>query len=69
MAINSKDKKHNCWEYMECPKNIREKCEAYKRGLGKDCWFVQKGEGTGCFAFNTYNGCINCPWYKRQNPE
>ena len=34
----------NCWEFMKCPKYIKENCEAYKRGLGQRCWQIAENE-------------------------
>ncbi len=27
----------NCWDYMDCPKEVRDRCPAYPRH-GRDCW-------------------------------
>ena len=56
----------NCWEYMKCPKNLRDKCEAYTEGYGKECWLLPKYNLKGCPAHP--DSCFNCPWYKKNNP-
>ena len=68
METESKEKKfQNCWEFIECPIEIRKNCEAYKRNLGDICWFVANDAGTECFGYKQYKGCKNCPWYKHHN--
>lgn len=64
-----KNKIQNCWEFLDCPIEIKEKCEAYKQNLGDICWFVaqEQDKGTPCFGLNKYKGCYNCPWYKYQS--
>lgn len=27
-----------CWEFMRCPKEIREKCKVYEKKHGRKCW-------------------------------
>ena len=56
----------NCWEYMKCPKNMRENCEAYTEGYGKECWLIAKHNLKGCST--QPDSCFNCPWYKKNNP-
>jgi len=58
----------NCWEFMKCPKEIREKCETYKLDSGDDCWFLSDLDN-GCLYFKEKGGCINCPWFKLKNPK
>ena len=53
----------NCWEFMNCPQDVKENCEAYSRNLGQECWLVAQDVGTGCNGFNKHKGCRNCPWY------
>jgi hypothetical protein len=53
----------NCWEFMKCPKELKNKCEAYKRNLGQECWLVAQDTGTACYGYNKYEGCLNCPWF------
>ena len=60
--IKEKEAK-NCWEFMKCPKYIKENCEAYKRGLGQRCWQIAENEVKGCNGFNKQYGCSICPWF------
>jgi len=48
----------NCWEYMKCPKNMRENCEAYTESYGKECWLMPKYNLRGCPAHP--DSCFNC---------
>jgi hypothetical protein len=56
----------NCWEYTKCQKNMRENCEAYTEGYGKECWLIAKHNPKGRFAYP--DSCFDCPWYKKNNP-
>lgn len=70
MATTSKeDEPQNCWEFLECPKEIRDKCTAYQRNLGDTCWFITENTGKGCYGYDKHDGCFNCPWYKKNNPD
>jgi len=57
----------NCWEFMKCPEKIKEKCEAYKRNLGQECWLIVQDIEPGCYGYSKYNGCRNCPWFKKNS--
>jgi len=70
MTIKSKeDEIQNCWDFLKCPGEIRQKCEAYRRNLGAECWFVMEDVTKGCYSKEKYGGCNNCPWYKKLNPS
>jgi len=68
VTTSKEDEPQNCWEFSNCSKEIREKCKAYKRKLGKVCWLIGSDIDTGCYCYNKYDGCINCPWFKKNNP-
>jgi hypothetical protein len=36
------NKSFNCWDFMNCPEQIRKKCWAYRLNLGKECWILSK---------------------------
>ncbi len=60
----------NCWEFMECPKKIKEKCIVYKLKVGRECWlFVDFKTGCPGAAKKHNNSCMNCPWYKNLAPR
>lgn len=62
----------NCWEYWNCPTEIKQKCDAYKIDSGRVCWEIAK-----CFDIDSDPKCpqvknkfkyrSNCPWYKVVN--
>ncbi len=62
----------NCWEFMNCDTDVREKCPAYTTNSGRECWLVAG-------SFNKFPSCPKvvkkimhcweCPWYKKLNPE
>ena len=63
------DEPQNCWDFLECPKEIRDKCLAYQKKLGDTCWFIITDGEKGCHSYFKYDGCFNCPWYKKNNPN
>ena len=54
----------NCWEFWNCP--IKEKCIVFLNNMGQECWFVQDIK-QWCPRTIKYEGCFNCPWYKKLN--
>jgi hypothetical protein len=53
----------NCWEYWDCPKEIRENCPAYTTDSGKDCFNLAKDF---CPKLkNDFDHCWECPWYMK----
>jgi len=55
-------KPQSCWEFWDCPKETRDKCPAYRRNAGKNCFnlamdFCPK-------VTNEFKHCWECPWYK-----
>ena len=68
MTTSSKENEpQNCWEFMKCPKERREKCNIYKMDSGKECWFMSNLDD-GCFRAKEKGGCFDCPWFKKNNP-
>jgi hypothetical protein len=65
--IYIKSSKNNCWDYLKCPKEIKQKCESYKIDLGTECWLVSEEVETGCYGYKKYNSCLKCPFYKIKN--
>ncbi len=57
----------NCWDFMKCPKEQREKCHIYKMDSGKECWFMSNVD-EGCIHAKEKGGCFNCRWFKKHNP-
>jgi len=62
------DEPQNCWEFMKCPQERRDKCNIYKQDSGKDCWFMSNID-EGCLNFKEKGECLNCPWFKKNNPS
>jgi hypothetical protein len=58
----------NCWEFMDCPEKTRENCLSYQLNAGKECWFIVH-VNKGSVACRIGDGCFNCPWFKKNNPE
>jgi len=63
-----KENAKNCWEFMECPKELQEKCPAYVYEMGNECWFLAKLED-GCPRYKTGEGCIDCPWFLKKGQD
>jgi len=61
------DEPQNCWEFMKCPKEQRDRCNIYKMDSGKECWFMSSPE-CGCLGSKEKGSCFNCPWFKKNNP-
>lgn len=61
----------NCWEFMNCDKNVREKCPAYVTNSGRECWFVASYyKDGGCpKSKGNYETCFKCPWFRKLNPS
>ncbi|MBN1859895.1 MAG: hypothetical protein JW840_00380 [Candidatus Thermoplasmatota archaeon] len=68
MNKNGIDVPQNCWDFMGCPEKTRAKCLAYTLKMGRDCWFIwhiNKDSVAGRIG----DGCFNCPWFIRNNPD
>jgi len=53
---------------MNCPTEIREKCRAFSRNLGKECWLAIEDPTVGGKTNKDYTGCKRCPWYTKLTP-
>jgi hypothetical protein len=63
----------NCWEFWDCPPDVKEKCLAYDLRLGKECWTVA-GINTRKEARCTrvklgFKDCWECAWFKKMKPD
>ena len=65
-ASTLENESQNCWEFLNCPKKIREKCNAYRQNSGNECWLVWAKAETGCYGNKKYNGCLNCSWFQKK---
>jgi len=57
----------NCWDYMDCPEEIRSKCPAYPAN-GRDCWKMLSTKcGGGRYELSSIVEkvafCRNCEYY------
>jgi len=37
----------NCWKFMKCPNSMKQNCDVYLQGYGKECWLIPKGAMKG----------------------
>ena len=67
------DKTQNCWDYWNCPEEVRDACPAYATNSGRECWMVAGSfttSKTKCpKAAKEYKFCWECPWFKKLNPD
>ena len=63
-----KDNVKNCWEFMDCPKELRNDCPAFRYNMGNECWFLTKIEH-GCPIRGKDEGCVDYPWFLKKEQE
>jgi hypothetical protein len=52
----------NCWEFWDCPKEIKDPCPAYINDFGKKCFFIADDY---CLSVKKeFKDCYECPWFK-----
>jgi hypothetical protein len=67
MTPSKKVASETCWEFMNCPLDIRKECIVYKKNAVNPCWVLNKLVVTeGCGVLPT---CKNCPWFLKNNPS
>ena len=54
----------NCWEFWDCPVEMRVKCPAYTLNAGKDC-FNLATDFCPKLKKKEFEHCWECPWYKK----
>ncbi|MDH4330331.1 MAG: hypothetical protein OEV93_02145 [Candidatus Moranbacteria bacterium] len=59
-------KSQNCWDFMDCPEDHKNKCDAFKDNMGVECWLIFHSRG-GCRGLEEGNDCTECLWYKKVN--
>ena len=52
-----------CWQYMNCPHDMRKECIVYKTDMKESCWILNRTGGCGILA-----ACQHCPWFLKNNP-
>lgn len=60
-------KPENCWEFWNCPAQIRDHCAAYKADNGRNCFNLAKDFCPK--VTNQFKHCRECPWYIEMNPD
>jgi hypothetical protein len=50
-----------CWEYVDCPKSVREECPAFK-DTAKNCWEIDKTQCDRIVGFPI--NCEKCRYYR-----
>ena len=55
-------KPSNCWDVMNCPKDLRKECWAYRLNSSKECWIVRE-KAHKEFSWKNLEGCNNCDFY------
>lgn len=67
MTPSKKHTPEHCWNFMNCPNDVREQCVAYKSDTKEPCWVLnQVGGRDGCSILGT---CKGCPWFLKNNPD
>ena len=55
----------SCWKFMKCSNSMKQNCDVYLQGYGKECWLIPKGVMKGCPS--TPKACAKCSWYNNNN--
>ncbi len=56
----------NCWEFWNCPEELKIECSAYLCNLGNKCWLVSGFSKKNKTARKDID-CTDCEWYKKLN--
>jgi len=56
-------KHQNCWEFLKCPEEVRDKCPAFLTYRGMDCF--DYAENCCPRMDSGFQHCIECVWYKK----
>ena len=52
----------NCWEFWNCPKEVRDDCPAFITFHGMNCYDFSEN----CPKIDKgFQHCRECPWYKK----
>lgn len=51
-----------CWEYINCPFEMRKNCIVYKTDMKKPCWVLNQTRKSAVL-----NACKTCPWFLKNN--
>ena len=68
--MKDKIEPQNCWEFWNCPNEVKSKCAAFKYNSGKECWMLESSAEPKCSRLKTdFEYCWQCPWFKKMHPE
>jgi len=65
---NKEKETQNCWDFFDCPKELREKCFAFIYKSGKNGWLVIDNH-IGYSRRNKKEKCLDSPWLIKNNPK
>jgi len=51
-----------CWEFMNCPDNIKKNCWAYRLNMSRECWILRK-KAKKDFKWMNDKDCEDCKFY------
>ena len=54
----------SCWDFWQCPAEMKENCRVFKLGLGDSCW---QGDSYMPKAKRDFQFCSQCAWYQTIN--
>ena len=57
-----------CWEVMQCPDKIKDKCETFIMNMGRECWFIRDIAQGGPFS-KKQGGCLECEFFKKYGKD
>lgn len=57
----------NCWEFWNCPQEIKKKCPAFQTDSGQECWLV--AQNFCPYLKKKYRYCWECSWFQKLNPN
>jgi hypothetical protein len=57
----------NCWEFWNCPEEVKNGCPAFITNYGIDCYDFS--ENYCPRAEKNFRHCRECPWYKKIQSE
>jgi len=53
-----------CWQYMNCPQEMRKECVVYKTDMKEPCWVSNSKK-----RYDILGTCTTCPWFLKSNPS
>jgi len=62
----AKAQREQCWQAMNCPKDVFPRCPAFRHKAGRRCWLVAgtlSGSKPFCTYCNQAKSCKECRFY------